>query len=319
MADPVPLRYAVLGAGAMGSVFGARLARGGYPVELLARNRDHIDAINANGLVANLDGERLTLPLRACAVAEASPADVVIAFTKSYQLADALRELPPALSGARILVLLNGLGNGERAAEVVGAERVVEGITMMPGEFVAPGEVASSDAAETWFHHMDGREDELVDQVGADFNAAGITSEVTPEVRTRIWQKTCFNAAMNALCGLTLGSPGMLHRHPDGQRLAHELADEALRVAAAENVPVDANRVHALIDYACEKHTFHRPSMLQDLSREKRTEIDAINGYILGVAERHGIEAPLNRIITRLIRLREISPAFWAKEPTGGH
>lgn len=309
-----PIRYAILGAGAMGSVFGARLARGGLAVELLARNAAHIDTINHNGLVATLDGERMVLPVKACQVADAAAADVVIAFTKSYQLEAALRALPPTLDDARVMVLLNGLGNGERAAAVVGPERVIEGITMMPGEFVGPGEVASSDPAETWFYRYDGQADELVNRIGRAFNDAGITCSVTPDVRTSIWQKTCFNAAMNALCGLTQGSPGLLQAHPDGRKLAHELADEALAVADAEGVPVNGDKVHDLIDYACAHHTWHRPSMLQDLANERRTEIDAINGYILAAAERHGIELPLNRLIVRLIRLREVSPAFWIAE-----
>ncbi len=315
MADGKAIRYAVLGAGAMGSVFGARLARGGMTVELLARNQAHINAINEGGLIATLDGERLTLPVRARRMPDAGEADVVIVFTKSYQLEAALHELPPALADARIMVLLNGLGNGERAAGVVGADRVIEGITMMPGEFVSPGEVASSDAAETWFYRLDGLEDEFLARIGNDFNRAGITSSVTPLVRVNIWQKTCFNAAMNALCGLTMGSPGLLQAIPEGRRLAHELADEALAVADAEGIAVDGEKVHGLIDYACANHTWHRPSMLQDLTLGRRTEIDAINGYIFAAAERHGIAVPLNRLITRLIKIREVSPTFWAEEP----
>jgi 2-dehydropantoate 2-reductase len=111
----------------------------------------------------------------------------------------------------------------------------------------------------------------------------------------------------------------MLQLHSDGRALAHELADEALRVAQAEGVGVSADKVHGLVDYACEHHTWHRPSMLSDLENGKPTEIDAINGYIVAAAARHGIDTPHNSLLLRLVKLRESGPEFWAGEPTGGY
>ncbi|MEZ5480306.1 MAG: 2-dehydropantoate 2-reductase [Thiolinea sp.] len=310
-----PLRYSVLGAGAMGSVFGARLRLAGFEVELLNRSPAHSEAIRANGLQATLDGTRHTLDIAATTVDQARPADVVIAFTKSHQLQAALQALPDTLQQAQVLVLQNGLGNGERAAQLLGAERVIEGVSMMPAEFISPGVIASSDAAQTWMYPLSGELSAQARQIGEDFNQAGIITHVIPEVRQFIWQKACFNIAMNALCGLTQGSPGLLQQFPDGRALAHELADEALQVARLSGVELDDNKVHELIDYACAQHRFHKPSMLQDLEQGRRTEIEALNGYLVARADELGVAVPLNRVLLRLLRLRERAPEFWEQEP----
>lgn len=200
------LRYSILGAGAMGSVFGARLHLAGFKVELLNRTAAHSEAIKAKGLLVNLDGKQHRIDIAACTVEHARPADVVIIFTKSYQIESALQQ------------------------------------------------IASSGAAQTWLYHASGQTTNIADRVGADFNQAGITTSVTPDVQHFIWQKACFNVAMNALCALTSGSPGLLDAHADG------------------------DKVHELIDFACANHTWHKPSMVQDLDHEGMTEIDALNG-----------------------------------------
>ena len=309
------VRYSVLGAGAMGSVFGARLHLAGCEVELLNRSPEHSQAIRKNGLLAHIDGKSLQIDIPACTVDRARGADVVIVFTKSYQIDAALEQLPGNLKQAQVVTLQNGLGNGERVANWVGLERTIEGVTMMPAEFIGPGEVASSDAAETWLYHANGQASELVDAIGRDFNKAGIVCTVTAEVQRFIWQKACFNVAMNALCALTNGSPGLLQAYADGNTLAHEIADETLTVASHSGIEVDADKVHQLIDYACANHTWHKPSMLQDLSHNRMTEIDALNGYIAQTARQHGLAAPLNTMMARLIKLRQVSGEFWSKEP----
>lgn len=310
------IRYAVLGAGAMGSVFGARLQLAGCEVELLNRSPEHSQAIRKSGLLAHIEGKSQRIDIRASTVNRARGADVVIIFTKSYQIDAALEHLPDSLKQAQFVTLQNGLGNGARVANWVGLERTIEGVTMMPAEFIGPGEVASSDPAETWLYHANGQANELVDAIGRDFNKAGIVCTVTAEVQRFIWQKACFNIAMNTLCALTAGSPGLLQQHPDGKALAHEIADETLVVANASGVAIDADKVHTLIDYACASHTWHRPSMLQDLERGRTTEIEALNGYIVKVARQLGIAVPFNQILARLIRLRQASPDFWAKQPS---
>ena len=309
------LRYSVLGAGAMGSVFGAKLALQGNSVELLNRSPEHAQAIaRQGGLRCHFDGHTQLVPIQANVVAHAQPADVVLLFTKTHQLEEALGKLPKPLRVAHFVTLQNGLGNGERVARQVGAERTIEGVSIMPAEFLRPGEVGSAGSSETWMSAFNGESSPVVDQLAADLNVAGLPTTVTPKVRTFIWQKACFNIAMNALCGLIQGSPGMLQAYPDGRQLAHEIAAEAIQIAQLEGTEVDGPKVHALIDYACAEHTYHRPSMLQDLLAQRRTEIESLNGYLMEAAQRHGQAVPLVELLARLLRLRERSPEFWSTE-----
>ena len=308
-------RYSILGAGAMGSVFGAKLAMRGHSVELLTRSPEHPEAIRRQGgLRCRFDGQEAVVPLNAEQVEQAHEAEVVLLFTKTHQLEPALQQLPPALRGAWMVTLQNGLGNGEKVAHYAGLERTVEGVSLVPAEYLGPGAVASSGSAETWMYAASGKAEPLVEQVGQDLTEAGLKTTVTPEVGKFIWQKACFNIAMNALCGLTQGSPGMLEHFSDGKALAHEIADEALQVARVAGISVEAAQVHELIDYACSRHTYHRPSMLQDLLAERLTEIEALNGFLIRMAERHDVPVPLSTLLTRMIRLRERAPAFWVTE-----
>jgi len=119
---------------------------------------------------------------------------------------------------------------------------------------------------------------------------------------------------MNGLCALVDGSPGLLEHFPDGKQLAHEIADEVIRVGLAEGVQVSADDVHGLIDMACANHTYHKPSMVQDLQQSRLTEIDALNGFVSERAKLHGLLVPKTTMIYRLVKLRERSPEFWASQ-----
>ena len=121
--------------------------------------------------------------------------------------------------------------------------------------------------------------------------------------------------AMNALCSLVDGSLGLLQHFPDGRQLAHEIAEEAITIAQLEGTLVNTEKVHGLIDCACADHTYHRPSMLQDLKAQRLTEIESLNGYLVAAARKHSKEVPLTNLMARLIRLRDRAPEFWATEP----
>ena len=117
----------------MGSVFGARLAIQGHPVELLNRTPDHAQAIKEQGgLICHLDKQKHLITLQADLVTKAKPADVVFLFTKTHQMKEALANLPSNLQSAHFITLQNGLGNGEQVAAYVGINQTVEGVSIMP-------------------------------------------------------------------------------------------------------------------------------------------------------------------------------------------
>lgn len=313
------MRIAVLGAGAMGSVFGARLALGGAEVTLLDVNEAHLAAIAADGLRVDLDGTEHRLPLAAMTPADfTGPADVVLLFTKVRHTDAALESIKSALGAAMVLTLQNGIGNAERIAAHLPADRVMLGLTMTPAEFVGPCRVASHGAASTSLFSADGQHRAILDDLVAVMQKGGINAKADPEIQAAIWEKAAFNCAMNAISALTAGTPGGIGALPEALELAQNTAAEGIAVAQASGVSASAERVRALIDHAAAHHLLHEPSMLQDLKAGRPTEIDALNAAIADRGEALGLSVPLNRTLTTLVRLAESMPGYRQKT-AGAH
>ncbi len=308
--------YTILGAGAVGCVFGGLLAGAGHSVQLVNRSADTARAIAQNGLVLELDrGDIISSP-DAVQPAAVKPSRVVMVFTKAHQTAAALRSILGALDADTTYVSLqNGLGNGALVAETTGSQKVLHGVTMLPATLLSAGKVRSHGSSQTWIGPLTPENMAEADRVSQDLVAAGFDMVLTENPAVRIWQKACFNVALNGVCALTSGSPGLVHATPGLQDQAHALADEAIAVSKAEGVGIDTDAVHKLIDFACAGHTFHKPSMLQDIEAGRLTEIDSLNGYIATRAARHGIDVPLNRLITALVSARQSAPEFWQAAP----
>jgi len=126
-------------------------------------------------------------------------------------------------------------------------------------------------------------------------------------IHKRIWEKVAFNAGMNALCALSHGRPGCIEDSPGAKQMARDTADEVARVAQSQQIEFDISSVYDLIELACTQHGDHIPSMLQDLYAKRRTEVDALNGAIVSIAEQAGIAAPLNQTLTTLVKLAELA------------
>lgn len=309
------MRIVVLGAGAMGSVFGARLALCGASVTLLDVNEAHLAAIAANGLEVDLDGTHHRLSLPAMRPADfAGAADVVLLFTKVFHTEAALQAIAGQLGAAYVLTLQNGIGNTERAAAVVPRERVIVGMTMTPAEFLAPGKVASHGPATTAFYCADGQHRPVLDDLVATMAQGGISAKADPAIHAAIWEKAAFNCAMNAICALTDGTPGGIGADPQSLALAHAVAAEAVSVAQALAISAEAARVADLVAHAAAHHLLHEPSMLQDLKAGRRTEIDALNGAVADQGEKLGVDVALNRTLTSLVRLAESMPAYRTRQ-----
>jgi 2-dehydropantoate 2-reductase len=306
------LDYAILGAGAVGCIVGGRLALAGQRVGLINRSPQTRDAVAAHGLLLTLDGQRHTARVEAYTVDEVPPARVVVVLTKTHQLEEAVLGVRAAVGDAVWVSLQNGLGNGARLAALVGPERTVHGVTMLPAVLSAPGEASTMGASTTWLGAFAPAAQAACEAIAADWVAAGIDAHVEAQVENNIWQKACFNTAMNALCALSQGGPGLMAYVPDGLVLAHELVDEISAVALADGAQVDVGKVHALVEMGCAQHRFHKPSMLQDILAQRLTEVEALNGFVDARAQALGVAAPMNRMLLRLLRLRERAPEFWA-------
>lgn len=287
----------------MGSLFGGRLGMAGNAVELVDVDDAHIGAINAGGLHVSLDGAEHVVRLHAGrADAIRAIPDLLIVFTKAPHTEAALASVRHLIGPETwALTLQNGLGNGERLARHVAAERILIGVTNWPADFRGPGRIASHGAGAVRLWSYDGRTRDMLERVVRTLSEAGLDCTADPAVRAAIWEKVAFNAAMNAVAAVTGFSVGEMADSADLRALCADVVAEIITVARAGGIAVDGERVAAALEFAYANHRAHLPSMLQDLRAGRATEVDSINGAVVREAARLGIAAPLNATLTRLV------------------
>jgi 2-dehydropantoate 2-reductase len=307
------MKWAVVGAGAMGSLFVSHLARAGAEVWACDPWKEHVAAMRERGLRVLHEGADSVLHPRATSdPAEAGIADVVIVFVKYNQTRDALRSARPLVGPQTILLTLqNGLGNVELIREAFPDNRVLFGFTTLTSELLGPGHIEASYAGrgETYFWPADGQRDAGVEAVREGLEAAGIHSLLEPRIELMIWKKLIVNCCLNTVCAVTGLPVGKLCDRPESWPLLEGLADEIVAVASRRKIPLDRAQAHTFLRSVAEEARGHYPSMLVDVKHRRQTEIECLNGAVLREAERLGIDAPMNRAIYSLIRVLESSYA----------
>ncbi len=300
------MKVTIVGAGAMGCVFGARLASADATVRFVDVNESHIEAINHNGLECALDEGRFTLPLSASTASNAhGQSDLIIVFTKSAHTEAAIASVKHLIGDETyVLTLQNGLGAVEKIARFAPRGRILHGVTTVPAELLGPGKVESKGKGKTQFYAVTGAP-AVLSAIEQLFNKAGLETVADEDIEKAIWTKVIFNAAMNATCALLDTTPGPLGDTQAGRDLAESLVEEGVAVARAIGVDVDAASVHAMTTMSMTKHRNHQPSMLQDLMAGRQTEIDDINGAVMRAGREAGVNTPVNETIYRLIKIRE--------------
>jgi 2-dehydropantoate 2-reductase len=303
------MKITVLGAGAMGSLFGGLLAEAGHAVELLDINEEHISRIIAHGLCLSTGAGTRVVPMRITRPKDAHVVpDWLIVFTKTIHTADALKSVGAILGkDTRVLSLQNGLGNAEKLSEFVHLSRVAIGVTTVPADLVAPGEVHSHGQGHIRMMMADGRTDAALLTLAEAMNAVGMDCHVDPTVSQGIWEKVAFNAAINSVCAVCECTVGELGAQAAARALAHSIASEVLVVASADGLKVSPDTVHGNLDHAMDHHLDHKPSMLQDMLASRQTEIDSINGHVLRIARLHSIHIPNVQALDTLVRLKALA------------
>jgi 2-dehydropantoate 2-reductase len=306
------MRICVVGCGAVGSLFAAQLANLG-DVEVWAYDlaRDHVDAINRDGLRLTGAGE-VVGHVRATADAAELPAcEFGIVATKAMHTEPAIRATAHAFSRGCVATVQNGLGNEEALAAHVG--RVIRGTTFPAGKLVAPGVVQWDVKGDTTFGPYEDRPApfEEVERLADACTRAGMPAQAVADARGPQWRKVIFNAATNPLGALTGLTHGRVCEQPPLRRLVTQLVDEGKAVASAQSIALDADP-EELIDYAARRDVAydHKASMLQDVEARRATEVDYLNGGIAEFGRRHAVATPGHDAIWALVKGVEAS---WAQ------
>jgi 2-dehydropantoate 2-reductase len=302
------MKVSILGAGAMGSLFGGLLAEAGEPVTLLDLNQAHLDAIRTRGLRLQTDqGDRRVTSLQARRPEEASDVpELLIVFTKTLHTRAALKGVQHLIGpNTCVLTLQNGLGNVEVIGEFIPLDRILVGVTTWPADAVAPGHVHSRGEGTIRLSTADGAQREVLAQVVSALTHAGLCAQADPNVWAAVWEKVAFNAALNSLCAVTHCTVDLLDSVSGGRALAISIVDEVIAVARASGVEADGTKTRANVAHAIAAHVGHKPSMLQDVLAGRASEIDFINGAVVAAADRLGMKVIHTECLLTLVRLVE--------------
>ncbi|HEV8249219.1 MAG TPA: 2-dehydropantoate 2-reductase [Gaiellaceae bacterium] len=305
------MRICVVGCGAVGSLFAANLAQLD-DVEMWAYDLDetHVRAIRQSGLRLSGAGEVVARMEATSDAADLPPCDFGIVAVKAMHTDAALAATAHAFADGAVCSVQNGVGNEEAIA--AHAERVIRGTTFPAGRLVEPGHVRWEVKGDTTIGPFEPRPASLEDceRLAEACTRAGMPTAALPDARGPQWRKLIFNAATNPIGALTGLTHGRVCDDPALRRLVSALVDEGKAVADAQEIQLDADP-EELIDHAARKDVAydHKASMLQDVEARRPTEIDYLNGGIVGFGRRHAVATPLNQAIVALIKGLEAS---WA-------
>ena len=304
------MRVCVVGCGAVGSLFAAALAQV-ESVEVWAYDLDeaHVAAINERGLRISGAGELVGRLRATCDAVELPACDLGIVAVKSMHTDSAMAATAHAFGDGAVCSVQNGAGNEEIVAGHV--REVIRGTTFPAGHLVEPGHVGWDTKGDTHIGPFEPSPApmEKIRALADACTQGGMPTHALDDARGAQWRKLIFNAASNpigALTGLTHGRVA----EPPTRDLALAVMAEGRAVADAQGIVLDMSP-EELFDFAARKEVSydHKPSMLQDVEAGRQTEIDFLNGAIVAVGERHGVDTPLNRTLTALVKGLERSRA----------
>jgi 2-dehydropantoate 2-reductase len=308
------MKIGVVGPGAMGCLLGGRMARAGNEVILLDHIPERVEIINRQGLV--IEGIEGTFQVKISSTLnpeDLSRSDLILNCVKAYDtriVAQILQNLDP---GPYFLTLQNGVGNVEILGEYLPREKILAGITSHGATDLGPGQVRHAGHGDTYIGYgfFKGDKDPLPDpqlnQVKELLTKSGFVTQLVPKIENLIWSKLLVNVGINALTALTRLHNGKLLEFPGTEEVLEEAVQEGLLVGNKKGIEFIYPDLPAQVKKVCRLTASNVSSMLQDVLKKKRTEVDFINGVIMREGNLNRIPVPVNTLLTRLIKTIEES------------
>jgi len=303
------MRVVIVGAGAMGSLFGFFFHQAGKKVWLLDKHPELTQKIRKKGLrIEGISGEhQIFLPITT-KVSEIGTADLIIIFVKSYDTAQAILDAQPLIGpNSVVLTLQNGIGNLETITKVVGKERTLAGTTAHGATVIEPGHIHHAGKGETIIGEIDGSESLRLKKIKNFFESAGIETQITYDVKGLLWSKLLINIGINPLTAITGLRNGQLLDYEETRKIIARLLNEAQLLIDKKGIKLNYSDPFSKVEAVCQATSLNISSMLQDIRNKKKTEIDFINGAILTEGKKYGLDFPINQSLTYLIHLLELS------------
>ncbi|PLX40605.1 MAG: 2-dehydropantoate 2-reductase [Deltaproteobacteria bacterium] len=295
------MKIGIMGSGAVGSYFGALLAKAGADVVFVARG-EHLARMKYDGLkVRSIKGD-FDIEVRAtddpAAVGEC---DLILFCVKSHDTVAAARQMAPMVGKSTIVISLqNGVDNEELLGRIIGSERIIGGLCYIGARVDRPGEVIHSAAGRIIIGEYDGRRTIRLARVESLFTDAEVEVAVSEEISVEQWKKLCWNLSFNSISALTRSTVGEIIDNPDTRQCVVDAISEAVTVAAGLGVSLPQDLADRIIESNAQ-FTNLRTSMLQDVEKGRPLEAKALNGVVCRYGEELGVKTPTNRTLYGLL------------------
>lgn len=296
------MRITIFGTGGAGGYFGARLARGGEEVVVIARG-EHLRAIRERGLAVETPTEEILVrpELATDDPAEAGPVDAVILGVKAWQVEDAARTMAPLLGPETVVMpLQNGVEAASQLAAVLGADRVLGGLCGTLSRIAAPGRIVSvGDANFVKLGELDGRPTGRVERLRGAFERAGVQVEVPADIGAALWEKFLFVVPVGGVGAVTRAPIGVIRTLPETRRMLEAGMREVSAVGRARGVALPDGAVERWLAFVDSLAPSGTSSLQRDIAEGRPSELEAWNGAVVRLGRETGVATPVHEFLYR--------------------
>ena len=310
------MKICIIGAGAMGGLYGGRLVLAGKDVQFIEIRQKAVDALNNGDYLYNgIDGEHRIKAPAATSADNLPAADIAFIHTDSNNTNGAAEYAKAVLNpDGWAVTFQNGVGNVETLCAVLGAERVVGGISYHSAASPEAGVATHTNANKTWIGELDGGGSARVEQLRDLLADAKFDPHIAEDIQAVIWTKFMLNCAVNPLCAITGLRSGEVGTDDAALEMQDLVLDETLAVIAAKGIALTDPDPKASIKKILGR-AYNKPSMLQHMEAGLRTEIDSLNGAVVREGAALGIPTPYSHALTMLIKARNANMIRQLHEP----
>lgn len=303
------MKIAIVGPGALGCLLAGSLkARTKEDIWLIDSSPERAKRICESGI--RIEG-LTTLSVKINVTAdpkEAGLCDLVIIAVKSYSTEDACKDIKELVGEkTAVLTLQNGIGNVQVLNDYFGAEKVIAGITNHGATLLGDGHVRHAGKGDTVIGTTKGKALGVIKDAANILARGGFETKISKDIDSVVWSKLVINVGINALTAITRLKNGMLIEHDGTRQVLRDAVQEAVRIVKRKRIKLTYDDPIQKVESVCKATAANVSSMLQDALNNKRTEIDYINGAIIRQAKALGIPAPVNEVLTNLVRTIEKS------------
>jgi len=295
------MNIVVFGSGAIGSLFGALLAKQNKVV--LVGRAPHITCIQQKGLLINGKTRLIvSVPAVESIIDVSFSPDLILLTVKSYDTETASSQLSSLVDDQTMVVSLqNGLNNIQKIEQHIEKKHILAGVTTHGALFVKPGTITHTGKGTTILGELNGDSSERLRMLVSVFNQAGIETQMSTDIKREIWKKTIINSSINPLTGFLRCNNGYLLDNPLLEKTVESICTESSVIASSEGIVVSPLEMIEKTKKVIQDTAQNYSSMMQSIQQGKKTEIDSINGELLRIGSEHKVETSLNRILFELI------------------